>query len=451
MSTIDRIKNIQPKILVTGMTSLRKGAMESDNLGNFIIIEPFFRSLREHFDASEIETTLQLSTSFLDKHSISCLSDPTFFEYNSRNSLRVIIELLLAMLWRCCKAVGFDARKIFNKSPRLLSILDNDIVIDFSGDMYGDNALNWHHYFLGVVTPVICKILRKKNVFFVASSPGPFKSILRLVLAKFSLKLFDIVSVRDPVSLDILNGIGLVGEKYCCHPCFSYGFRPDNSLSMEDILVENDQLRTSEKKIVGFILCNLNMEELPSNKWPRGDHEYEKFVEVLVHLVKHKKVRVCLFSHRNKTDSKGNLISGSDHSLIMRLHELLPNEIKDEVFTLKGEYDANSMNTLIGSFEMLFSGRIHGAVQGIMQYVPTVIFDYGQEPRAHKLKGFSQLCGLQEYICDPGSIDDMKEKIDSAWEERQNISQGLRKRIPSLVRNSQQIWTKIDMKYNNTQ
>lgn len=439
-----------PNILVTGMTSLRQGAMESDNLGNYVIIEPLFRSLREYFGISHIRTTLQLSSTFLKRYNVDCLSDSTYFEYRFSNSVQVSYELLLAIIWRCCNSLGVDAKALFKRSPRLQAIKKSDIIIDFSGDMYGDNALNWHHYLLGVVTPLLSKLLGKK-IYFIASSPGPFKSILRLVLAKLSLQLFDIVAVRDPVSLHILNGIGLVGEKYCCHPCFSYGFQPDAARFVDEMREsgDTDMVTASEKKVVGFILCNLNMAELPSNKWPRSDQEYQVFVETLVHLVKVKKLRVCLFSHRNKTDSQGNLIPGSDHSIIMHLHQLLPDEIKNEVFLLKGEYDADVMNSLIGTFEMLISGRIHGAVQGIMQYVPTVIIDYGMEPRAHKLKGFALLCGLQEYICDPGDYGDIKEKVDRGWEARERISSHLRERVPTLVKNSQEIWAKIDKHYSS--
>ena len=32
--------------------------------------------------------------------------------------------------------------------------------------------------------------------------------------------------------------------------------------------------------------------------------------------------------------------------------------------------------------------RIHGAVAALSQSVPTVIIDYGHEPKAHKLIGF---------------------------------------------------------------
>lgn len=422
--------------------------MEFDNLGNFIIIEPFFRSLRAKFPESTIQTTLQLTDSFARKNGVDVLESRCFWEYKFYNTSKTLVDLLLTIIWRIFTTINIDLNRVVKASDRLQAIQKNDIIIDFSGDMYGDNALNWHQFIIGVVSPVLAKLLNKK-VFFVASSPGPFKTITRLLLTKFSFRFFDIVSVREPVSLQILNGVGLVGEKYCCYPCFSYGFRPTNVLGDKNIFEQEPALSRTDKLIVGMIVCNLNMGDLPTNKWPREDQEYSPFIELITHMVKDKNVRVCIFSHRNKTDASGNLIPGSDHSIINRILELLPEEMKEDVFTINGIYDAATMNRIISKFELLISGRIHGAVQGIMQYIPTLIIDYGMEPKAHKLKGFALLCGLYDYICDPTDANDLKNKANSLWEHRKDVAADLEVRIPEVVIKSQQIWNKIEKNYQD--
>ena len=63
---------------------------------------------------------------------------------------------------------------------------------------------------------------------------------------------------------------------------------------------------------------------------------------------------------------------------------------------------------------MLVSGRIHGAVAALSQSVPTVIIDYGHEPKAHKLIGFAKVVGVQDFVADPCVFSDLKLKLIGA-------------------------------------
>lgn len=434
------------EILVTGMTSLRLKAMESDNLGNFIIIEPMFRSLRARFPDASISTTLQLSEAFADRHGLKILKSKRFYEYTTFNGLKSLIDLLPCLLWRLLHAFGNDAGSLLSVSDRLKAYDRSDFIIDFSGDLFGDNALNKPHFLTGILAPIQAKLLKKK-IYFVASSPGPFKKLVTLMMAKFAFRFFDLVSVRDPISLQILTGIGCLGSKYSCHPCFSYGFDPLGALEEDELLTREPALQTGDQPIVGMIITNLNMDAEPPDKWPREDDEYAAFIGLIRHMVTEKQVRVCLFSHRHKLDADGNLFPGSDDCLVQRILELLPPDIAPSVFTVEGHYDAPTMNRIISRFHMLMSGRIHGAVQGIMQYIPTLVIDYGMEPKAHKLRGFAQLAGLLDYVADPGDADDLKQKADLMWERRERISRELQERVPKLVIESQRIWDVINDDY----
>ena len=81
---------------------------------------------------------------------------------------------------------------------------------------------------------------------------------------------------------------------------------------------------------------------------------------------------------------------------------------------------------------MLVSGRIHAAVAGLSQSVPTVIIDYGHEPKAHKLNGFAMVAQVQEYVADPCLIDDLKEKINQCFSRRKEFKAHLDSRIPHV-------------------
>ena len=442
MPDVENVQRDAPNVLVTGVTSLKLSAMETDNLGNFIIIQPLYESLRKQFPDSRIQTTLQLSEEFAARYDLEVLRDEAHWQYNLGNTLKEVFNLLMVATWRLFKNIGLDVGFLARGGARVQALKDNDLIIDFSGDLYGENALNWYQFLMGSLSVINSRLLGTR-MYSIASSPGPFNSLMKVALAKFTLKRYQFVSVREPFSLNILNGIGLRGETYFCYPCFSFGYRPIDPLPDDEISKQEPNLGKADKPIVGLILCNLNMKGLPLNKWPRDDDEYEPFLELIEHLVTRKNVRVCVFSHRNKTDEKGKVVKGSDHLIVDRLLEMVPASIASDVFSLNGFYDAPTMNRIISRFEALVSGRIHGAVQGISQYKPTLIVDYGSEPKAHKLRGFALLCGLYDFVCDPNDAEHMKQKFDELWARREAISLQLQERVPILVEGSRKVWKEM--------
>ena len=92
----------------------------------------------------------------------------------------------------------------------------------------------------------------------------------------------------------------------------------------------------------------------------------------------------------------------------------------------------NVTKAIIGKFDMLVSGRVHAAVAGLSQCIPTVIINYGHEPKAHKLKGFALVAGQQDYVCDPSNNEDVIQKIYSCWQSREKIKEELENLIPKV-------------------
>jgi|GEM_PF-2486949 len=428
------------RILVTGITSLKQGAMENDNLGNFVIIEPMFRSLRSKFPNSVIQTTIQLSKEFAQKFSLEVITSERFWKYTFSNSILTIFELFNSIIWYFLNRFNIELN--FLLSQKLKIYKNSDLIIDFSGDMFGENALNNYQFIIGGINPLIAKFLRRK-IYFVASSPGPFRSFFKLIIAKMAFYCFDLLSVREPMSKLIINSIGNYGDKLVMYPCFSFGFKPTNLIDDFKLQSQEPRLFQENIQLIGLILCNHNMTKLPLNKWPRDDEEYKPFLELISHILNNDNIRICIISHRYKFSSDGKLKPGSDHYIIERLIDLLPNNHKTNVFTLSGEYNAANMNKIIGRFEILISGRIHGAVQGILQNIPTMIIDYGMEPKAHKLFGFAILTNLVKYFSDPSCGENLIRNFDKIWEDRFAIKKELLLRVPQIIQSSQDVWEKI--------
>lgn len=436
------------RVLVTGLTSLRPFAMELENLGNFVIIEPFFRTLREAFPEAEIVTTLQLTEAYERHAGIRVLRNRRLWGKGRVTTVLAGVALAVGHVLRAArKLTRLRLSWLTRLSARLREIDRADLVLDFSGDMFGDNAHGPRHLFLGRVTPRLAE-LAGTPCYAVASSPGPFTIGRAEEAARDALPRYRFVSTREPISLEMIHGLGLRDERFRCHACPSFGFRPLPDTPSFEALAEREPVLQGEGPLVGLILADLNMEAPPLYRWPRDDAEFTPFVELVRYMAEELGVRVCVMSHQNKTRRDFSLVPGPDHRVVGRLLELVgPHE---KVGTLQGLYEASEMNRIIGGMDALVSGRIHGAVQGISQAVPTAIIDYRLPPPAHKLRGFARKAGLDPYVCDPRDPAGMREAVGRLWRERAEVRRQLEARVPELVAESNALWREIREDWGRT-
>ena len=112
-------------------------------------------------------------------------------------------------------------------------------------------------------------------------------------------------------------------------------------------------------------------------------------------------------------------------------------------------YDPWKTKSIIGRFDMLVSGRIHGAVAGLSQSIPTVIIDYGHEAKAHKLKGFAQLVHAEDFICNPNDSRDIINKVDQCWSRLTEEKSRLQSVIPEVQKLARKTFTILKDSYLN--
>ncbi len=420
------------KIFIMGLTSSALGGMEHHNLGNYAIMEPLIVYLKKEFTNAEISTSIQMSDEFCKKFNIESKREERFWTYGKRTAITTAIDIFKISLWSFFKYIFCLDLKFILKSSVMLNELDKaDLVIDFSGDIYGDNA-GFNKFLEDNAEILFAKVLGKPVVMFVGS-PGPFKSTWRKRLAKFVLNRVNLITNREPLSTELLVALGVNPNHIKTTACPSFLFEPKKRKDVQSILEKENIISKNKKPLVGIILCGWNMPKPPFSKIPRDEEELQPFVDLVRYIIEHFDVRVLLMTHQNSTDDHGNLIPGNDHYIISQLYSMLERDnYGDDLFTLKGLYDAATTKTIIGCCDLLISGRIHGAVAGLSQCIPTVIIDYGHEPKAHKLRGFARLVGVESYVCDPADAQDMIEKVASAWEKRDEIREYLKKRIPEV-------------------
>ncbi len=268
----------------------------------------------------------------------------------------------------------------------------------------------------------------------IAGSPGPFSGFIKKKFAKYVFGKFDLVTNREKISTNLLQRARFPTTHVYSLACPAFLFERTPEEDMQEIFKKEDLQNDSEPK-VGFIICGWNMVKGPFGRWPREDSEYDIFSEAIEFMITEFNAKVYLLSHNNGfiPPPKFKITQGRDHLI---LHQLLRNlsqrGIASNYKNLAGIYNTAETKAIIGKMDMLVTGRIHAAVSGFTQYIPTVIIDYGHKPKAHKLKGFAELLGMGEYIADPSDSSDILGKINKCWINREQIKKQLVNKIPKV-------------------
>lgn len=414
------------KILLIGQCTLHWGRMEFGNIGNYYIIEPFIRELHRVFPDADIATTFQMSDDFCKREHITCLPMKLYYAWSDRDLPTALEEYGIAKLYAECKI-------LVRTTPYIEAVLSSDIVIDFSGDIWGDNAdlVGENRFMVGLLKDRVAQLLGKPTVML-AGSPGPFAAQECMGFAREVFSHFDLVTNREAISIELLknDGFDVSNVESLACPAFLFESKTDEEMKA---VYEEEGLCQKQKPSVGLILCGWNMLEAPYSKWPRDESEYESFVQAVEFMIQHLGVRVYFMSHSNGFNLPPHFkhIHGRDYPIAEQLYTILSRRgYASDVSLIRGIYSPAETKAIVRQFDMMVSGRIHAAVAALSQCIPTVIIDYGHEPKAHKLRGFANVAGVGDLIANPSNLEELTAKIGSAWNRRVCLADELKKRIP---------------------
>lgn len=422
------------KIFVIGQGTLHWGRLEYGNIGNYYIIEPFFRELHRVFPNATIKTTFQMSQSFQEKENVSSVPMDYYYSWSEKDLPLAYKEYTIASIYK-------ETGVLIDTTPFIEEVRSSNLVIDFSGDIWGQNAdlVGENRFIIGLLKDRCAQLLGVPTAM-IAGSPGPFNRDSVLEFAHLVFKAFNLVTNREEISNFVLKEYGFDISKVYSLACPAFEFEPA-SLECIDKYVKGSPLEKKEKPVLGVVLCGWNMLQGPFSRESWADEEFDSFIEVIKHLIQKFDVNVCLLSHSNGFQvppAEFKLIKGRDYPMVKRMYELFKKtEVADHIYLFNEIYTPAETKAIIGQFDMLISGRVHAAVAGLSQAVPTMIIDYGHEPKAHKLRGFARVAHVEEYVSDPHSLDDMMSKALKVYENREDIRNMLIRRneeIRELIR-----------------
>ena len=188
--------------MVIGQCTLHWGRMEFGNMGNFYVIQPFFRELHRVFPKAEIFTTFQMSDKFCHEEKVTCLPMELYYGWNEDDLEIAKCELEIASTFA-------QSGKLATTTRYIDAVMASDVVIDFSGDIWGRNAdsVGPDRFLVGLLKDRVAQLLGKPTAML-AGSPGPFNQDETLPLAREVFRNFALVPNREPVSRTVLKEYG---------------------------------------------------------------------------------------------------------------------------------------------------------------------------------------------------------------------------------------------------
>lgn len=417
------------RILVTGQCSLHEGRLENGNIGNYYITETSFRELHRVFPTAEIVTTFQMTEDFQRRENIRCLPMSLFYNWDENDLSCALEEYAISEMY-------VKTGKLYKTTGYIEEVLASDLIIDFSGELWGDHAepVGHNRFLVGLLKLRTAQLLGKKTVLL-ASSEGPFSDLHVKEFAKEVFANYAIVSNRESASKQLLVDNGFDVSKVHDFVCPAFLFEPSDDEHIISIL-EKEHLFDKNRVNVGYILCGFNMLEGPYDKTPRRDDEFVQFAESIEFLVNELGCHVVLMSHQNGFEKNPfKLINGRDYPIIKQLHDVLAkrnNVDMKHVVCVETPHNPWETKGIIKHLDMLVTGRVHGFVAGVSSNVPTVLINRGFGPISHRNIGFARAVGLEEYIADPHSVDDMKKKLEKCYVNRTFLRENLLEKMPHI-------------------
>lgn len=423
------------KILVTGLCTLHWGRLEFGNIGNFYIVQPLFRELHRVFPNAELITTFQMTDEFVARERITVVPMEYYYSWNGSDvdSARTEYELVK----RCGETI--DEERL---TPYIACVRECSLVINVSGDMWGDNAEHVGHgrFLVDLYKMAVAQLLHRKTVLF-AGTPGPFSDQSTREFARRVYESFSLVINREPTSSMNLKKWNFISEHVKDFACPAFLFEPEleeGEIRAVDELFQ--KLRSGDHRLlVGFTIGGFNMPVGPYDMWPREDSQYEVFAEAIEMLTATQNARVVLISHTNGFELPPNfkLINGRDYPILKQLESVIKKrgniDSEKDIICLEGPYLPKITKAVIGRFDVFVTGRVHASVAAVTQCVPTVFITYEKSfIPSSKMHGFSSLAGVGELVCEPGNKEEMLEKIEYCCSNRSKIRKRLEHRIPEI-------------------
>ena len=283
--------------------------------------------------------------------------------------------------------------------------------------------------------PVLAKLLGKPVMAY-AIGIGPIGMKMTRFLSRHVLNLFDLITVRDEFSRELLEQIGVNSRKIhvTIDPAFALTPSPKKEI---DTLLSSFGMEPANRPLIGVapfgpafrgVRSILPVKyQVKRDIWqPNGEQKYDHHVSVVAQAcdyVAEKYKARCVFIAQDCS------WQGRDDKIVDDIISRMKNQ--DQTICLNADdYPPSLLQGLMGRMEFVMGGRMHSLIiaSGINTPVLGICFE-------QKIKSFGEVIGQPKYFIDESeikSVDDLLTVIEQICSNRHLIRSELETRVNQL-------------------
>jgi polysaccharide pyruvyl transferase WcaK-like protein len=311
--------------------------------------------------------------------------------------------------------------RAFYRVEALKRVKDCDLIVSYSDENFKEAAsllplnyywvASWWSMLISRTWEILIAKSFNKSVVMFPNSVGPFRTWIGRFLSKLSLNNCDYVMIRDPISYDIVNSLGIKSHKILTSDT-ALLFKPVN----ENFIGVRDNFSDLVIGVSPGIYGNsLDLEEV------------RKYV--LAHALA---LDRSIERHKFKVFFLPHFVAHLQHD-DLEMCKLIVSEMKNKNrIKIVNAKTVQEFKSYLDQMNMIISSKMHPAILGASGYVPILCIAYD-----HKQTGFFERLGMIDCTLNirQVSYETLSSKIDYVWHNREEIRGLLKKHIPVFQKN----------------
>ena len=308
-----------------------------------------------------------------------------------------------------------DIWNMYNQADVIVTGLD-----DSFSTLYGPYGL------IDNFSAILLAKLLKKPTVVLAASVGPFHNVVYQVLAKFIHNKADLIPLREEISYQYLQKIGVNNTKMFVTTDLGFNTMPTTINRVKEIM-QFESIDQNSRPLIGIsvnsIISRWCFPET-NNRKQKYDYFVKMIAGIVDYLVTTFSATVIFIPH-----SIGDDAATDDRIVATDICRLIKN--KKSVRSVKTEYSSEELRGLTGQLDLFIGARTHSIIDAASMCVPFIALAYP----SHKTNGIvGKGLGHDDLICSAEKLnyDSLKSKIDCVWSRKHEIAKDLKIKIRAV-------------------
>ena len=362
-----------------------------------------------------------------DLHLLNNLQQRSTFIKVLESTFALFQYLLFAIF---CKVFGLNSVKIM-KGEIWREYCKADLII-IGHDGTFSSPFTQVLVFSHICNIFLARLLRKPVVVYAGDAIygayiGIFKKKLWTILAKFLLNKVDLITLREEISYEYLQKIGVSKLKIYVTADTAFLLKPAPEKRVREIMSQ-ENINKNKEPIIGMTVTQIMFRyAFPRLRNPK--EKYESYIKLMAQVVDYLidtlGATVAFLPHCIGTGNKlDDRIPAKD------IFQMAKNKPKIKVIV--NEYTASELKGVIGQFDLFIGERAHSVISSTSMYVPSLSITFSLDPRTHGIIG--KMLGQEKWVYNIEKFDfnTLVSKINNLWLGREKAKRDLITKVDAV-------------------